>query len=267
MNFDTSEKATSLQFVSKPIVSAQTCNRLHSDPITEDMICAGFTQGGADACIGDSGGPLVLISDVKNSVDNGGSSSGGSSGIASEGAVLVGVVSWGVKCADIYPGVYSKVAHSRDWVDEALSDVVFVGEGRTERKRRRRRRGLGNENSTTLFHNVTSSQETNVTNTTKHDAVNNNDGNEGDDYDGGRIGRGSAGNRVTRFDWAKCSNYLTRRQARVERPVDTNQTTMTMPMQMPTTLPVESSTSSLAASSLQAWIGLLLCFCLHGFIL
>ena len=55
-----------------------------------NMICAGVTGGGKDACQGDSGGPLVV------------------------GDKLVGIVSWGVGCAEArYPGVYSNVATLR----------------------------------------------------------------------------------------------------------------------------------------------------------
>lgn len=57
------------------------------------MICAGLTQGGKDACQGDSGGPLVVNS------------------------VQVGVVSWGIGCAQAgYPGVYASVPNLRSWI-------------------------------------------------------------------------------------------------------------------------------------------------------
>ncbi|XP_038565958.1 serine protease 27-like isoform X2 [Micropterus salmoides] len=46
-----------LQEVSVPIVSNSDCNAIYG-LITNNMMCAGFPQGGMDACYGDSGGPL-----------------------------------------------------------------------------------------------------------------------------------------------------------------------------------------------------------------
>ena len=61
---------------------------MNVDP--ETMICAGYMDGGRDACSGDSGGPLIC---VENNMP-----------------VLRGVVSWGYKCAEKnFPGVYAKV--------------------------------------------------------------------------------------------------------------------------------------------------------------
>ena len=63
------------------------CSELYPDLINESMICA--ADEGKDACQGDSGGPLF---DEENNV-------------------LIGIVSWGMKCADpVYPGVYSRIA-------------------------------------------------------------------------------------------------------------------------------------------------------------
>uniref|UniRef100_A0A8B9HT36 trypsin n=1 Tax=Astyanax mexicanus TaxID=7994 RepID=A0A8B9HT36_ASTMX len=90
---------TTLRTVALPIVSESWCNSTDSynGNITELMICAGYTDGGKDACSGDSGGPLVC-----------------------EGRVY-GIVSWGTGCADAqYPGVYTSVAKFRKWIDETV---------------------------------------------------------------------------------------------------------------------------------------------------
>lgn len=82
---------TELQAVHVPIFDHAACSKDYgsSPPITADMICAGFAEGGKDSCGGDSGGPLVA------------------------GGKLVGIVSFGEGCAEAnYPGVYSSVAAS-----------------------------------------------------------------------------------------------------------------------------------------------------------
>ncbi|XP_062871599.1 trypsin [Trichomycterus rosablanca] len=89
----------SLHTAMVPIVSSTRCNSTDSynGNITENMICAGYAEGGTDACSGDSGGPLVC-----------------------EGRVY-GIVSWGNSCADPqYPGVYTSVAKFRKWIDDTI---------------------------------------------------------------------------------------------------------------------------------------------------
>lgn len=60
------------------------------------MLCAGYQEGGSDACKLDDGGPLV------------------------EGSTLVGIVSWrGVKCGEPgYPGIYTDVGALRGWIGQ-----------------------------------------------------------------------------------------------------------------------------------------------------
>lgn len=80
-----------------PIVNQKKCARAYQNvgTITDRMICAGYDKGGRDACQGDSGGPLVAND------------------------VLIGVVSWGQGCAMAnFPGVYSRVATVRNWINE-----------------------------------------------------------------------------------------------------------------------------------------------------
>jgi len=74
-----------------PAVSART---------TGSQLCASGT--GKDACSGDSGGPLVL-----DRVE----------------PVLIGIVSWGDKCAlEGHPGVYTRIdrAHYLDWIRRVI---------------------------------------------------------------------------------------------------------------------------------------------------
>jgi len=77
------------------ITSREECNSTYADynGITENMICAGVTGGGKNACQGDSGSPLVA------------------------GGILIGIVSWGIGCTQAgYPGVYSNVANLKSFV-------------------------------------------------------------------------------------------------------------------------------------------------------
>lgn len=87
-----------LQQVELPIVSEEECTSSMGRMITEDMLCAGYKEGGMDACHGDSGGPLVVP-------DGDGSWQ------------LAGLVSFGIGCArPTFYGVYTRVSQYHDWI-------------------------------------------------------------------------------------------------------------------------------------------------------
>ncbi|GLH15203.1 Trypsin-7, partial [Gryllus bimaculatus] len=90
-----------LRVVSVPILSEDTCKWVY-DSITPRMLCAGYSDGGKDACGCDSGGPLV-----------------------SDGE-QVGLVSWGDGCArPCKPGVYANVVNLRSWIT-SITGYVHV---------------------------------------------------------------------------------------------------------------------------------------------
>jgi secreted trypsin-like serine protease len=70
--------------------------------VSDTEICAGRQGTGRDSCYGDSGGPLVTRTDA--------------------GWVQLGVVSWGKKCGHPFlPGIYSRIASFRGWIDETMA--------------------------------------------------------------------------------------------------------------------------------------------------
>ena len=83
-----------LQVVELPVISTKDCLTYFPRRITPRMFCAGYEEGGKDACNGDSGGPA-----------------------ASEDKKLDGIVSWGHGCGEPrHPGVYAKVSKFINWI-------------------------------------------------------------------------------------------------------------------------------------------------------
>lgn len=99
-----------LQEVDVPLVNRQLCESSISEiappwfdiSITDNMICAGFVEGGKDSCQGDSGGPLIVKGE--------------------DGSwIQAGVVSWGIGCAKPKGfGVYSRVTQYDSWISEKI---------------------------------------------------------------------------------------------------------------------------------------------------
>ena len=75
--------------------------------ITDNMLCAGLSEGGKDSCQGDSGGPLVVP--------------------VGAGWKLAGIVSTGNECAlPLYPGIYTRVPNFVNWVDDQENSLLFA---------------------------------------------------------------------------------------------------------------------------------------------
>ncbi|OQR86645.1 serine protease family S01A [Achlya hypogyna] len=69
--------------------------------VTDSMLCAGGVAG-EDACAGDSGGPLTVQQNGKD--------------------VVIGVVSWGFKCAiQNSPGVYARLSKAKEFLQPFLA--------------------------------------------------------------------------------------------------------------------------------------------------
>ena len=93
------------------IYSARQCQLEPDETISEVMLCAGIREGGIDSCQGDSGGPLTYHN----------STSGKTS--------LVGVVSWGIGCAErTRAGIYARVGHCQvlSWISKHFDDYAKV---------------------------------------------------------------------------------------------------------------------------------------------
>ena len=75
-----------------------------STSLTLDMMCAQALRSGTDTCTGDSGGPLFR------------------QGISEQDDLLIGITSWGIGCAQDYPGVYTSVSHHIAFIKNTICE-------------------------------------------------------------------------------------------------------------------------------------------------
>ncbi|CAB9526695.1 Vitamin K-dependent protein C (Fragment) [Seminavis robusta] len=99
-NLGQSGDTKQLQMAQLPYIPNEQCKNYFGNKIRYGMFCAGFGQGGVDACQGDSGSGLLQRPTNPN-----------------DPYILTGIVSWGVGCARPgYPGVYAKVSDFYEWI-------------------------------------------------------------------------------------------------------------------------------------------------------
>jgi len=128
-----------------PVFGREKClkmSKYDDDEITEDMICAGFVEGGRDACvvITVGGGHDRLrfnarFSRVGRQRRGYDQEKGGQelrdhrlemSIVKPMLKCFIGIVSWGQKCASAgFPGVYTKMGSHIGWLSQVTADSCF----------------------------------------------------------------------------------------------------------------------------------------------
>lgn len=95
-----------LKRVDVPLVDDAACSSAYERfgrTVNGNMLCAGYTEGGADACTGDSGGPLVRFDEATGEL------------------VQMGIVSWGEGCGNAQAyGVYTNLNVFANWIVEQI---------------------------------------------------------------------------------------------------------------------------------------------------
>uniref|UniRef100_A0A3B1JTB7 complement subcomponent C1r n=1 Tax=Astyanax mexicanus TaxID=7994 RepID=A0A3B1JTB7_ASTMX len=109
---ETHTTSNNLRYIKLPVVDQDTCRTFveteratRSDvaPLTDNMFCAGFPEGGEDTCSGDSGSAFV----AKNN----------------EEYWVAGIVSWGVECAKAGKyGIYTHVSKYTNWIQKTMEE-------------------------------------------------------------------------------------------------------------------------------------------------
>uniref|UniRef100_A0A5K3F162 Peptidase S1 domain-containing protein n=1 Tax=Mesocestoides corti TaxID=53468 RepID=A0A5K3F162_MESCO len=100
-----------LRHIRVPLISREECKDIFaplmlwspSFQILPSVLCAG-NMGRMDACQYDSGGPLMCSSDVDDQY------------------IVVGIISFGFKCASGYPGIYTRVTSFLDWIHDITAN-------------------------------------------------------------------------------------------------------------------------------------------------
>jgi hypothetical protein len=105
-------RVDALRQVALPFFSHPRCQTIYgalsgnTSLVSDGMVCAGYENGGKNACFGDSGGPLMIPM------------------AAAPGWKQVGVVSWGPgSCGSAQrPNVYTRISAYQPWIADCLVD-------------------------------------------------------------------------------------------------------------------------------------------------
>ncbi|XP_065211786.1 venom protease-like [Planococcus citri] len=96
-------KSHLLLYVDLPVRDLNECrDALFDSPVHDSNICAGPETGGKDSCNADSGGPLMYQGNGKRWES-------------------VGIVSWGRRCGEAYPGVYTSVVKFLKFIGDIIT--------------------------------------------------------------------------------------------------------------------------------------------------
>lgn len=119
----TVQRAEQRQQVNVPVVDNPTCAAAYGVWelfVGDDMLCAGYADGGYDACSGDSGGPLVVPNPQVTA--NG-----------APGWIEIGIVSWGRDCAKAGAyGVYTRTSSFIEWIEAQMGSPLPQNSNLTE---------------------------------------------------------------------------------------------------------------------------------------
>ncbi|XP_078507605.1 complement C1r subcomponent-like isoform X2 [Lissotriton helveticus] len=103
-----------LRYIQVPVVDPETCaasvksKTIYDLPtiVDEHMFCAGYPEGGRDACMGDSGAAFVVFDQERGAW------------------VVTGLVSWSIGCGTPNQyGFYTKVGSYVGWINSVLSSL------------------------------------------------------------------------------------------------------------------------------------------------
>lgn len=114
-----------LQCLEVPLLSDDTCFNAYPFQITENMLCAGYLEGGKDSCqVTSKHTHFTEIQQIQLRSDSPSTLSlqGDSGGPLMCHGELQGVVSWGHGCAlRKKPGVYTKVCNYLAWIRNTMA--------------------------------------------------------------------------------------------------------------------------------------------------